>query len=62
MRIPRWAGLLALAVLAFWLGRGSSNLSAQPLIPDGVFVRSSDGTDWLVIGGQRAKSSVLPGR
>jgi hypothetical protein len=60
MRIPRWAGLLALAVLAFWLGHGSSNLSAQQVVPDGVFVRSSDGTDWLVIGGQRAKVPFFP--
>src|SRR3954470_8283847 len=60
MRIPRWAGLLALAVLAFWLGHGSSNLSAQPLLPDGVFVRSSDGTIWLIIGGQRAKVPFFP--
>jgi hypothetical protein len=60
MRIPRWAGLLALAVLVFWLGRGSSNLSAQAAVPDGTFVRSSDGTVWLVTGGQRAQVPFFP--
>ena len=60
MRIPRWAGLLALAALAFWLGQGSSNLSAQALLPDGVFVRDSGGTIWLITGGQRAKVPFLP--
>ena len=60
MRIPRWAGLLALAALAFWLGHGSSNLSAQSLLPDGVFVRDSGGTVWLIIGGQRAKVPFFP--
>jgi hypothetical protein len=60
MRFPRWAGLLVLAVLAFWLGRGSSELSAQPLLPDGVFVRDSGGGIWLVIGGQRAQVPFLP--
>jgi hypothetical protein len=60
MRVPRWAGLLALAALAFWLGRGSSELSAQSLLPDGVFVRDSGGGIWLVIGGQRAQVPFLP--
>jgi hypothetical protein len=60
MRIPGWAGLLALAVLAFWLGRGSSDLSAQALLPDGVFVRDSGGTIWLIIGGQRAQVPFFP--
>jgi hypothetical protein len=60
MRIPRWAGLLALVALAFWLGHGSSNLSAQAVVPDGTFVRSSDGTVWLVTGGQRAKVPFFP--
>src|SRR4051794_5101447 len=60
MRIPRWAGLLVLAVLVFWLGRGSSSLSAQSLLPDGVFVRDSGGTVWLIVGGQRAKVPFLP--
>ena len=60
MRIPRWAGLLVLAVLAFWLGRGSSDLSAQALLPDGVFVRDSGGTVWLIIGGQRAQVPFFP--
>ena len=60
MRIPRWAGLLALAVLAFWLGRGSSELMAQPLLPDGVFVRDSGGGVWLIIGGQRAQVPFFP--
>jgi hypothetical protein len=60
MRIPRWAGLLALAVLAFWLGRGTGSLSAQQVVPDGVFVRSGDGTVWLIIGGQRAKVPFFP--
>jgi len=59
MRLPRWAGLLAL-VLAFWLGRGSSDLSAQPVLPDGVFVRDSSGTVWLITGGQRARVPFLP--
>jgi hypothetical protein len=60
MRIPRWAGPLAFAVLAFWLGRGSSDLSAQALLPDGVFVRDSGGTVWLIIGGQRAQVPFFP--
>jgi len=30
------------------------------LLPDGVFVRSSDGTVWLIIGGQRAKVPFFP--
>ena len=60
MRVPRWAGPLALAVLAFWLGRGSSDLSAQALLPDGVFVRDSGGAVWLVIGGQRAQVPFFP--
>lgn len=60
MRIPRWAGPLAFAVLAFWLGRGSGDLSAQALLPDGVFVRDSAGTIWLVIGGQRAQVPFFP--
>jgi hypothetical protein len=34
-------------VQAFWLGRGSGELSAQALLPDGVFVRDSGGTVWL---------------
>lgn len=60
MRIPRWAGLLVVAVMAFWLGRGSDALSAQPLLPDGVFVRDSAGTAWLIIGGQRAQVPFYP--
>jgi hypothetical protein len=60
MRIPRLAGLLVLAALVFWLGRGSSELSAQPLLQDGVFVRDSGGTIWLVTGGQRAQVPFLP--
>jgi hypothetical protein len=56
----RWAGLLALAAVAFWLGRGSADLSAQPLLPDGVFVRDSGGGVWLIIGGQRAQVPFLP--
>jgi hypothetical protein len=60
MRIPRWAGLLVVAVLAFWLGRGSTGLSAQSLLPDGVFVRDSGGGVWLIIGGQRAQVPFFP--
>lgn len=60
MRILRFAGLLALAAVAFWLGRGSADLSAQPLLPDGVFVRDSGGGIWLIIGGQRAQVPFLP--
>ena len=60
MRIPRWAGLLVLAVLAFWLGRGSSTLSAQAVLPDGVFVRDSGGAVWLITGGQRAQVPFFP--
>ncbi len=60
MRVSRWAGPLAFAVLAFWLGRGSSDLSAQALLPEGVFVRDSGGTVWLVIGGQRAQVPIFP--
>jgi hypothetical protein len=47
-------------VLAFWLGRGSNDLSAQALLPDGVFVRDSGGTVWLIIGGQRAQVPIFP--
>jgi hypothetical protein len=60
MRMLRWAGLLALAAVAFWLGRGSADLSAQALLPDGVFVRDSGGGVWLIIGGQRAQVPFLP--
>src|SRR5689334_18600424 len=60
MRIPRWAGLLVLAVLVFWLGRGSSTLSAQAVLPDGVFVRDSGGAVWLITGGQRAQVPFFP--
>jgi hypothetical protein len=60
VRISRWAGLLVFAVLVFWLGRGSSDLSAQALLPDGVFVRDSGGTIWLIIGGQRAQVPIFP--
>jgi hypothetical protein len=60
MRILRWAGLLVLAVVAFWLGRGSADLSAQSLLPDGVFVRDSGGGVWLIIGGQRAQVPFMP--
>jgi hypothetical protein len=47
-------------VLAFWLGRGSSDLTAQALLPDGVFVRDSGGGVWLIIGGQRAQVPFYP--
>ncbi|MFN8636789.1 MAG: hypothetical protein U0893_23320 [Chloroflexota bacterium] len=60
MRVPRWAGLLALVALVFTLGRGSSQLSAQSLLPDGVFVRDSGGTVWFIYGGQRAQVPFLP--
>lgn len=60
MRILRLAGLLALAATAFWLGRGSADLSAQALLPDGVFVRDSGGGVWLIIGGQRAQVPFMP--
>ena len=60
MRIPRWAGLLVVGVLAFWLGRGSGELSAQGLLPDGVFVRDSAGTIWLILGGQRSQVPIFP--
>ncbi len=60
MRIPRLAGLLALAALAFWLGRGSTDLAAQGLLTDGVFARDSGGTVWLITGGQRAQVPFMP--
>lgn len=60
MRIPRLAGLLVLAALAFWLGRGSTELAAQGLLTDGVFVRDSGGTVWLITGGQRAQVPFMP--
>lgn len=60
MRIPRWASLLVIGAVAFGLGRGSSTLSAQPLLPDGVFVRDSGGGVWLILGGQRAQVPFLP--
>jgi hypothetical protein len=60
MRILRGAGLLVLAAMAFWLGRGSAELSAQGLLPDGVFVRDSGGGVWLIIGGQRAQVPFMP--
>ena len=60
MRTFRWAGLLALAVVVFSFGRGTADLSAQALLPDGVFVRDSGGGVWLIIGGQRAQVPFLP--
>jgi hypothetical protein len=60
MRFPRWAGLLVLVLLAFWLGRGSTGLSAQSLLPDGVFVRDTGGNVWLIVGGQRARVPFFP--
>src|SRR5881227_721238 len=59
MRFRRWAralALVALAAMAFGMGRGS----AQAVLPDGVFVRDSGGTTWLIIGGQRAKVPFYP--
>jgi hypothetical protein len=52
----KWAGLFALAGLAFGLGHGF----AQPGIPDGSFVRDSGGNVWLVTGGQRAGIPLYP--
>ena len=47
----RWKiGWLALIVAAFGLGQAS----AQPAIPDGVFVRDSVDNTWLISGGTRA--------
>jgi hypothetical protein len=46
----RKIGVLALVVAAFGFGQAS----AQPVIPDGSFVRDSAGNTWLVTGSQRA--------
>jgi len=52
----RLMGVVALVVLAFGFGR----VSAQAILPDGVFVRDRGGTIWLIIGGQRAKVPFYP--
>ena len=51
---------LVVALVAFGFGRGSATLSAQALLPDGVFVRDSGGGVWLILGGQRAQVPFLP--
>jgi hypothetical protein len=55
-RLVRALALVALAVFAFGMGQ----TSAQPALPDGVFVRDSAGTIWLIIGGQRAQVPFYP--
>jgi hypothetical protein len=55
-RVARALALVSLAVLVFGIGRGS----AQPALPDGVFVKDSGGQIWLIIGGQRAKVPFYP--
>jgi hypothetical protein len=49
-------GWLALIVAAFGLGQAS----AQPAIPDGVFVRDSADNTWLVTNGTRAVVPIHP--
>jgi hypothetical protein len=61
MRFRKWAAVrcasvLVLVVLVFGLGR----VSAQAALPDGVFVRDSGGTIYLIIGGQRARVPFYP--
>src|SRR5690242_17560805 len=55
-RLARALALVALVATAFGIGRGS----AQSVLPDGVFVKDSGGTIWLIIGGQRAKVPFYP--
>ena len=49
-------GWLALIVAAFGLGQAS----AQPAIPDGVFVRDGADNTWLVTGGTRSIVPIYP--
>ncbi len=49
-------GWLALIVAAFGLGHAS----AQPAIPDGVFVRDGADNTWLVTGGTRSVVPIYP--
>ena len=49
-------GWLALLLAAFGLGHAS----AQPAIPDGVFVRDGADNTWLVTGGSRAVVPIYP--
>ena len=53
----RKIGVLVLVVAAFGLGQAS----AEPVIPDGSFVRDSAGNTWLVTGSQRAAVQVVGG-
>ena len=52
----RWIGWLALVVAAFGLGQAS----AQPVLPDGVFVRDGADNTWLVSGGTRSVVPIYP--
>ena len=49
-------GWLALLLAAFGLGHAS----AQPAVPDGVFVRDGADNTWLVTGGTRAVVPIYP--
>jgi hypothetical protein len=48
---------ILVAIVATWY---VTTVSAQSSIPDGVFVRRSDGTIWLVLGGQRIHVPIWP--
>jgi hypothetical protein len=48
------AAVIITVVVAFWLGRAS----AQGTIPNGVFVRNSEGGIWLVLDGQRVRLPI----
>lgn len=50
--------LVALAVVLTWAGTTISTSLAQSRIPNGVFVRQSDGTAWLILNDQRVLAPV----
>lgn len=54
MRRGSRLAIVLIVVVTFWLGRAS----AQGTIPNGVFVRNSEGGIWLVLDGQRVRLPI----